>query len=206
MKQKTKVFVQQISPLIRSMPRPIYLMCMCIYAIYIEFIPSMIYYLYNGIITFLPNHFLRTLYLKYIMRIKVGKSSFIHMGARFEGNITIGNNSVIGRKCVLMGEITIKNNVSITAESYLFSTSHVLNSSTFSSFSKPIVIEDYVWLGVRSVVLPGVHIGKGAVLGAASTATRDIPCFSVYAGSPAKEISKRTEMLDYTLYYSPYFQ
>jgi len=58
------------------------------------------------------------------------------------------------------------------------------------------------------MILPGVRIGKGAVLGAASTATKDIPDYSIFAGAPAKEIGKRSELLEYTLsdIYSPFFK
>ena len=128
------------------------------------------------------------------------------MGSKFFGNISIGNNSVIGRSCVLLGEIIIKNNVSITAEAYIFTSSHLVNSPSFECFYKTVEIEDYAWLGARAMVLPGVKIGKGAVLAAASTATKDIPAYSIYAGTPAKEIGKRSEAIDYTLLYSPYFE
>jgi acetyltransferase-like isoleucine patch superfamily enzyme len=171
-----------------------------------EYFIQMKFYLFNNILTFFPNHKIRISYLKNILKMKIGKSCFIHMGARFEGKITIGNNTVIGRNCVLIGEIIIKNNVSITAETYIFTFSHEVNSPQFVSFNKPVIIDDYVWIGARAIVLPGIHLGKGSVLGAASTATKDIPAFSIFAGAPAKEIGKRSELLEYTLNYSPYFQ
>ena len=170
------------------------------------FIPSLKSYFFNGFLTYFPNHYIRVFYLKNVIGIKIGKSCFIHMGARFGGNINIENNSVIGRNCVLLGDITIKNNVSITAETYIFTSSHITNSPTFACFNKPVIIEDYAWIGARAMILPGVRIGKGAILGAASTATKDIPEYSIFAGVPAKEIGKRLELLEYTLVYSPYFQ
>ncbi|MFZ3385519.1 MAG: DapH/DapD/GlmU-related protein [Candidatus Methanoperedens sp.] len=171
-----------------------------------HFFPSLKSYFFNGLLTYFPNHQIRVFYLKNIIGIKIGKSCFIHMGARFDGNVSIGNNSVIGRNCVLLGDITIKNNVSITAETYLFTSSHIINSPTFACFNKPVIIEDYAWIGARAMILPGVRIGKGAILGAASTATKDIPDHSIFAGAPAKEIGKRAELLEYSLVYSPFFQ
>jgi acetyltransferase-like isoleucine patch superfamily enzyme len=56
------------------------------------------------------------------------------------------------------------------------------------------------------MVLPGVRMGTGSVLGAASVATKDIPAYSVCVGSPAKEVRKRSELVDYTLSYSPFFE
>ena len=54
-----------------------------------------------------------------------------------------------------------------------------------------IVIEDNVWIGANSVILPGVKIGKGAVVGAGAVVTKDISNYSVVAGNPAKTIKSR---------------
>ena len=53
---------------------------------------------------------------------------------------------------------------------------------------KPVIIEDNVWIAARSIILPGVEIGKGSVIGAGSVVTRSIPPFSVVVGNPAKLI------------------
>lgn len=168
------------------------------------------YYVFNHGLTYFPNYRLRIFYLRHIIRISIGKECFIHMGCFFEGkNIVIGNNTVIGRNCYLGGRggtLTIKNNVSITAETYIFCSTHLVGSPTFEGISKDVIIEDYVWIGARAMIFPGVRIGKGSVLGAASTATKDVPDYSIYAGTPAKEIGKRTRELTYTLRYFPCFQ
>ncbi len=168
------------------------------------------YYLFNYGFTYFPNYRLRILYLRHIIGISIGRQSFIHMGCYFEGNnISIGNNTVIGRNCYLGGnggKLTIKNNVSITAQAYIFSLTHLTGSPTFECIQKDVTVEDYAWIGARAMILPGVRIGKGAVLGAASTATKDIPDYTIYAGTPAKEIGKRGQGLAYTLRYFPCFQ
>ncbi len=171
-----------------------------------NFFLSMRSYLFNGLLTFIPNHRMRVFYLKNIMGIRIGTSCFIHMGVKFGEGVSIGNNSVIGRNCVLWGDITIKNNVSITAETYIFTATHSLDSSTFAAFNKPVIIEDYAWIGARAMILPGVRVGEGAVLGAASTATKSIPNYSIFAGSPAKMVGERPKSLEYTLVYFPFFQ
>lgn len=164
------------------------------------------YYLFNDWLTHFPYYPLRRFYLKKVLRIQIGKSTFIHMGSRFTGSVIIGNNSVVGRNCVLLGDICIKDNVSITAETYIFTNTHIKDSPSFEAYSKEVVINDFVWIGARAMILPGVHIGKGAILGAASTATKDIPEYSVFAGAPAKNVGKRTELLEYKLVYFPPFE
>ena len=56
----------------------------------------------------------------------------------------------------------------------------------------PVIIEDEVWLGSHVVVLPGVRIGKSAVVGAGSVVTRDLPSDSVAFGSPARVVRMRS--------------
>jgi acetyltransferase-like isoleucine patch superfamily enzyme len=55
-----------------------------------------------------------------------------------------------------------------------------------------ITIEDDVWIGFGAVVLDGVHIGSGAVIGAGSVVTRDVPAQAVVAGSPARVLKYRS--------------
>jgi acetyltransferase-like isoleucine patch superfamily enzyme len=56
---------------------------------------------------------------------------------------------------------------------------------------KPIIIEDYAFVGMNCVVLPGVRIGKGAVIGAGSVVTKDIPPYMIAVGVPARPIKRR---------------
>ena len=59
--------------------------------------------------------------------------------------------------------------------------------------AEPIVIEDDVWIASNSVILKGVHIGKGAVVAAGSIVTKDVPPYAVVAGVPARQIKNRGE-------------
>lgn len=165
-------------------------------------------YFYNNVITYFPSHTIRKWYLKKILKVKIGEHSFIHLGCYFSGNnIIIGNHTVIGRKCWIAGEITIGDNCSISAFTILQSVTHDKNSPTFAAIHKPITIKDYVWIGYRAIILPGVTINKGAIIGANSTVVKgEIPSLSVYAGSPAKQVSTRSEeALQYNLLYNPLF-
>ena len=167
---------------------------------------AFLFYLYNYWFTRFPWHGLRVTYLRRVLGFDIGPKTFIHMGCLFYGSVKIGRNSVIGRECHLLGDITIRNNVSITAQTYIFSATHYKDSRDFSAHSTPVVIDDYAWIGARAMILPGVHIGKGAILGAASTATKDIPEFCVSVGAPARPVGQRSRDLTYELVYFPYFE
>jgi maltose O-acetyltransferase len=172
-----------------------------------HFINSLKFYIYNEWISCLPIHFFRILYLKKMLGVSIGNDSFIHMRCFFcEGSIIrIGENTVIGTGVYLSGEITIGNNVSLTAFCHIQSSSHYKNSPIFEGYSKPIIIDNRAWIGVRSYIGPGIHIGEGGILAAQSVLTKDIMPFTVWGGCPAKEISKRSSDINYTVYYFPIF-
>ena len=56
--------------------------------------------------------------------------------------------------------------------------------------SKPIIIEDNVWIGLSSIVLKGVHIGEGSIVAAGAVVTRDVPPHCLVAGIPARIIKR----------------
>ena len=57
--------------------------------------------------------------------------------------------------------------------------------------NSPIVIEDDAWIGTGVTVLPGVQIGRGAVIGAGAVVTKDVPPYEIWAGVPAVKIGQR---------------
>lgn len=59
-----------------------------------------------------------------------------------------------------------------------------------ATYGRPIVIEDKVWIGINTTILPGVKIGYGAIIGAGSVVTRDVPAMSIVAGNPARIIKQ----------------
>ena len=97
--------------------------------------------------------------------------------------IVIGNNVLMGKK------------VLITDNAHSSSEHDVLDIAPMSRplFSKgPVVIEDNVWIGEKASIMPGVHIGKSAIIGANSVVTKDVPAYTVVGGIPAKIIKKAT--------------
>jgi galactoside O-acetyltransferase len=110
-----------------------------------------------------------------------GFGSNVHIGDDFFGNVNLTFVDDV--------EIRIGDEVMIAPGCTLTTTGHPVHPSLredFRRFSEPIVIEDRVWIGSHAVVLPGVHIGYGAVIGAGSVVTRDIPPMTVALGVPAR--------------------
>ena len=119
---------------------------------------------------------------------------------KYAPQILIGDNVNIETDCHIsaINKVSIGNNVLMASFVYISDHSHGdVNDSENSQlpplerplYSKgPIVIEDDVWLGEKVSVLPGVHIGRGAIIGANSVVTKDIPAYAVAVGAPAKVI------------------
>jgi maltose O-acetyltransferase len=94
------------------------------------------------------------------------------------------------------GSVSIGDRVLIGYRTQIFSMNHIVPPADADIFSagreaRPTVIEDDVWLGANCIVLPGVRIGAGAVIGAGSVVTRDIPPRVIAAGNPARVIRPR---------------
>ena len=71
---------------------------------------------------------------------------------------------------------------------------------------EPVVIDDYVVIGTRVTILPGVHIGEGAVVATGAVVTRDVAPYTVVGGVPAIFIRNREKNLRYTLKFARMFQ
>lgn len=165
-------------------------------------------YLANYWINKIPFYFIRHAYYKKINGIRIGKGSSIHLNCFITGNnIEIAENSVINRRCFLdgRGRLFIGNKVSISPEVHLITGDHDYNSPGFLFRSKDIIVEDYVWIGSRATILPGVKLGTGAVICAGAIVTKDVEPFAVVAGIPAVKIKERNRDLNYNPSWFAYF-
>lgn len=141
-----------------------------------------------------PSHIFRRLF--YILSgIKIGSGSTIHTGARFYNpiNISIGKDTIIGENCVLDGreKLIIGDHVDVASEVMFYNSQHDINSEDFAAISKPVRVEDYVFIGPRSIILPGVVIGKGAVVAAGAVVTKNVEEYKIVGGVPAVVIGER---------------
>ena len=127
--------------------------------------------------------------------VKIGKNSFIHMGARFyqPRGISIGEGTIVGDHCFMDGRALLKigNHVDIASEVMIYNSEHDIASEGFDPVEETVEIEDYVFVGPRAIILPGVKIGKGAVVGAGAVVTKNVDPFKIVGGVPAKEIGER---------------
>lgn len=126
-----------------------------------------------------------------------GNNVNIYPGAQFSSSVELGNNSDIGHKCRLNGKVIIGNNVIMGPEVVVFTSNHITDRTDIaikyqgSTSIDPVVIGDDCWIGSRAIILPGVKIGKGAVVGAGAVVTKDIPDFAIVGGNPARVIKIR---------------
>jgi acetyltransferase-like isoleucine patch superfamily enzyme len=76
---------------------------------------------------------------------------------------------------------------------------HNYKDPKFGDSGGAVTIGDNAWISCRCTILPGVHIGEGAVIAAGATVTNDVPPYAVMAGTPAKKIADRPREIDYHL-------
>jgi acetyltransferase-like isoleucine patch superfamily enzyme len=89
---------------------------------------------------------------------------------------------------------------------WIWTLEHDPQSPAFATTGGPVVIEDYAWVSCRTVILPNVRIGRGAVVAAGAVVTRDVPDYAIVGGVPAKVIGERSRDLNYELsWYQPFF-
>ncbi|HSW98140.1 MAG TPA: DapH/DapD/GlmU-related protein [Candidatus Saccharimonadales bacterium] len=150
-------------------------------------------FLLSGI-GYLPAHHIRRFFYR-MAGIHIGKGTTIHTGARFykPENIVIGHDSIIGEEVILDGRDTIRigDHVDIASQVMIYNGEHNIQSESFEAQTEPVIIEDYVFIGPRAIILPGVTIKKGAVVGAGAVVTKDVASMQIVGGVPAKQIGVR---------------
>ncbi len=144
--------------------------------------------------------FVRVLINK-IVFIKFGHGSFIDYGTyvRYPSKIIIGNNVSINRGCKIIAsriansncKIIFHNNIAVGPGVYFLGAGHNYHELSIPEICKDIIVHDNVWIGARSTIMHGVVIGEGAVVAAGSLVVKDVPSWSVVAGTPARKVKER---------------
>ena len=133
---------------------------------------------------------LRAYCMKHFVRY-CGKNVNIEPHTLIEKDFKIGDNSGVGAYSEMHGDITIGSNVMMGPYCIIYTRNHSTHRidipMIYQGFGDchPVVIGDDVWIGSRVTILPGVHVGNGAVIAACAVVTKDVPPFSVVAGNPA---------------------
>lgn len=145
---------------------------------------------------------IRTMFCRFIF-FKCGKNVNVKKGASFGSgkSIKIGNNSDIGLNCQIFGidgggELIIGDNVMMAPEVIILTLSHDISESsgpliTSNRKLTQVFIDDGAWIGIRSIIMPGVRIGRNAIVGAGAVVTKDVLPNAVCGGVPARVIKIR---------------
>lgn len=108
-------------------------------------------------------------------------------------NIYLGDHVYLNFNCVILDNNTVRfgSYVMVGPVVQFYTAAHPLQAEPRNQgweVAKAITIEDNVWIGGGAILLPGIHIGRNAVIGAGAVVTKDVPAFTVMAGNPARVI------------------
>jgi acetyltransferase-like isoleucine patch superfamily enzyme len=130
-------------------------------------------------------------------------SAFFSSITRIEGDLkylSVGAESFVGRVQLAVHEsITVGCRVCINDGARLLTATHDVSDPHWGTVKAPIVIEDYAWIATDAMVLPGVTVGRGAVIGAGAVVAKNVPAGAIMVGNPARQTNRtRAENLEYS--------
>lgn len=152
--------------------------------------------LVERVIPSIPSKTLRNVFIRWA-GVKASRNVCFYPGfmVRKPKGLIIEEGVSIGPKCLLdarMG-LTIHKNAVIAYEAIIWSLNHDYNDIHFKGKGAPTEIGEYAWVCSRSIILPGVKIGKGAIVASGAIVTKDVPNYAIVGGVPAKIIGYREE-------------
>lgn len=152
----------------------------------------------------IPSHTIRNFLYRDIFLVGMREDAIIYFGAEIRApyNLQIGKGSIIGDKSLLDARngIVIGENVNFSSNVSIYTEQHDHRDPYFrcnSDNSFCVKIDDRAWIGPNVIILPGVHIGEGAVVAAGTVVTKDVPAFVIVGGATAKKIGDRNSNLAY---------
>ncbi|MBS1896482.1 MAG: acyltransferase [Actinobacteria bacterium] len=164
--------------------------------------------LFNIVVTHVPSHALRIGTLR-AWGARIGEGSTVGRGSTVLDihRLRIGTGCSLGFRCMLdaRGGIDIGDDVALASDTHIITGQHLVHSDTFEAEFLPVTIGDHVWVASRSTIVAGVHIGRGAVIGACSLVREDVQEREIVAGVPARHRGERRSALAYTARYKRMF-
>lgn len=137
---------------------------------------------------------------------KCGKNVFINTHCNINySNVSIGNNSSIGKGCtficslanIIIGDdVMFAPNVTVVTGGHRYdilgkTMKEVTNKEKLPENDRDVIFEGDNWIGTSAIILRGVTVGEGAIIGAGSVVTKDVPPYAIVGGNPARIIKMR---------------
>ena len=126
-----------------------------------------------------------------------GKWVNIDKGTTFASDLKLGEGSGIGANCSIPSGVTIGNHMMMGIDILMFTNEHrhdrldIPMGAQGRTEVEPIIIGHDVWIGSRSLIMKGIHIGNGAIIAAGSVVTKDVPPYEIWGGNPARFLRSR---------------
>lgn len=150
--------------------------------------------------SYLSPHQLRVFILS-LLGADVCRGAVLYHGleVRSPRNLHLGANTSIGDSCTLdaRGGLWVGECVNLSTGVQVWTLQHDYRDQGFATVAKSVRIEDYAWLSARSIIIPGVTVGRGAVVAAGAVVVKDVPPLAVVAGNPARQVGSRPDDFSY---------
>lgn len=145
--------------------------------------------------SFFPFNFLK-IFLLQLFGCSLGKGVVIkpNVNIKYPWKLSLGNYVWIGERVWIdnLDNVMIGNHVCISQGAMLICGSHNYKQKSFDLITKEIALNDGVWIGAKSIILPGVVAESHAILSAGSVISKNLESFTVYKGNPAEKVGSRT--------------
>ena len=144
----------------------------------------------------LRNHCARRLLKRCGRSVRVNPKVQFGSGTR----VAVGSNCNLSERMWVIGDLTLGDDVMIGPEVVFISYNHAYDDldvpmrAQGATESKPIVVGNDVWIGMRALIMPGVRLGNHSIVAAGSVVTKDVPEWGIVGGNPAKLIKFRKEV------------
>ncbi|MEG9431470.1 WcaF family extracellular polysaccharide biosynthesis acetyltransferase [Terriglobus sp. ADX1] len=143
----------------------------------------------------LPSSRLRVTLLR-LFGASVGEGVVIHseVVVKYPWHLRIGDDCWIGERAWIdnLTTVTLGNNACLSQNAYICTGNHDWRDPSFGLMVAPVTLGNGAWVGARGMLLPGVTLYEGAVAGAGSVVSKNIPSWQIYAGNPALFVRNRT--------------